>query len=114
LFDGLIEMELPNVSERDLLDHIDLPPTMTAPLGIVLPAQLHEPVLTVFHRLGVSVFSPAPPRRPGAAVVFLIDDDDYIVARDFEVDVPGFRRDAEWFRPSLGGCGLTLARTRMM
>ena len=97
--DGLLALELPNVSESDLVGHIDLPPTTTAPLGLVFPAQLHEPVLTVFGRLGVPVYSPGAPRRLRPAVVFLIDDDDYIVAENFEVDVPEFVHDAQWFQP---------------
>jgi hypothetical protein len=98
-FDHLITLELPNVSESHLLNHIDMPSTNKAPLGIVFPAQLHEPVMTVFRNLEIPVFSPGRPRQPAAAVVFLIDDDDYIIARDFEVDVPEFSHDSEWFRP---------------
>ena len=44
------------------------------------------------------------PRIPHPAVVFLIDDDDYIIADDFEVDVPEFIHEPEWFQPAdLGG-----------
>jgi putative ABC transport system substrate-binding protein len=31
-------------------------------------------------------------------VVFLLDDDDYIIAEDFDVDVPEFEHDVAWFR----------------
>ena len=34
------------------------------------------------------------------AVVFLIDGDDYIIADDFEVDVPEFIHEPEWFQPT--------------
>lgn len=32
-------------------------------------------------------------------VLFLIDGHDYIIADDFEVDVPEFLHKPEWFRP---------------
>ena len=41
-------------------------------------------------------FEPKPKKLP---VVFLIDGDDYIVADDFEVDVPDFIHKPEWFEP---------------
>ena len=62
LIGGLMALELPNVSEHDLISHLDIPPTGTAPLGITLPAQLHDPVLTVFRQLGVPVLSAGSPR----------------------------------------------------
>jgi hypothetical protein len=98
-FNGLIGLGLPNVSEADLLTSIHLPDSSKAPMGLTMPAQLHEPVLTVFRRLGVPVSSPGSPRTPDPAVVFLIDDDDYIIAEDFEVDVPEFVHEPEWFQP---------------
>jgi hypothetical protein len=33
----------------------------------------------------------------------LIDDDDYIVAEDFEVDVPEFVHEPAWFQPAVPG-----------
>jgi hypothetical protein len=34
-------------------------------------------------------------------VLFLIDDDDYIVADDFEIEVPDFEHLDAWFCPDL-------------
>ena len=93
-------LALPNVSEGDLLSYIHLPDPSMAPMGLTMPAQLHEPVLTVFHRLVVPAFSPGSPRAPDPAVVFLIDGDDYIIADDFEVDVPEFTHEPDWFQPA--------------
>jgi hypothetical protein len=96
-------LALPNVSEGDLRSYIHLPDPGKAPMGLTMPAQLYEPVLAVFRRLGVPVFSPGSPRAPDPAVVFLFDDDDYIIAEDFEVDVPEFIHEPEWFSlPSAG------------
>jgi hypothetical protein len=103
LLGGLMALELPNVSEHDLISHLDIPPSDTAPLGMTLPAQLHDPVLTVFRQLGVPVLSAGAPGSSASAVVFLIDDDDYIIARDFEVDVPDFVHEPEWFQPGAPG-----------
>ena len=103
LIGGLMALDLPNVSEPDLIGHLDIPPTGTAPLGITLPAPLHDPVLTVFRQLGVPVLSAGSPRSSASGVVFLIDHDDYIIARDFEVDVPEFVHEAEWFQPGAPG-----------
>jgi hypothetical protein len=103
LIDGLMALELSNVSEHDLISHLGIPPTGTAPLGITLPAQLHDAVLTVFRQLGVPVLSAGSPRSSASGVVFLIDADDYIIARDFEVDVPEFVHEAEWFQPDAPG-----------
>jgi hypothetical protein len=97
--DGLMGLALPNVSEADLRNYVQLSDPNKAPMGLTMPAQLHEPVMSVFRRLGVPVFSPGSPNTPAPAVVFLIDDDDYIIAEDFEVDVPEFVHEPEWFQP---------------
>ena len=99
-FDCLMGLALPNVSETDLRNYVQVPDPSKAPMGLTMPAQLHEPVMTAFRRLGVPVFSPGSPKTPDPAVVFLIEDDDYIIAEDFEVDVPAFTHEPEWFQPA--------------
>lgn len=98
-FDGLMALALPHVSEADLRNHIHLPDSRQAPLGLTMPAQLHQPVLTVLGRLDVPVFSPGSPATPNPAVVFLFGEGDYIIADDFDIDVPAFVHRPEWFRP---------------
>jgi hypothetical protein len=98
-FEGLMALGLPNVTHADLITHVRLPATSEAPMGLTVPDQLHQPVLTVFRQLGVPVFSPPLPRHMSPAVVFLVDDDDYVIAEDFEVDVPEFIHEPEWFQP---------------
>lgn len=48
--------------------------------------------------MGVSLFLPREPRFEPKLVLFIMDDDDFIVARDFEVDLPEFEHREEWFR----------------
>lgn len=98
-FDGLMALALPHVSEAALRNHIQLPDSRQAPLGLTMPAQLYEPVLAVLRQLGVPVFSPGSPATPNAAVVFLFGEGDYIIADDFEVDAPAFVHRPEWFQP---------------
>lgn len=47
--------------------------------------------------MGVPIFAPREPEpRPGP-VVLLLDNDDYLVADDFEVEVPEWEHRDEWF-----------------
>ena len=96
---GLMALGLPNVSEADLLNRIDLSATDQSPFGVEVPLQLMESAVSVFSRLGVPVFRPDLFYVPPPAILFLLDSDDYIIARDFEVDVPEFVHDPQWFRP---------------
>lgn len=66
---------------------------------MTVPAPLHEPVLTVLRHLGVPVFSPHAPMHDRPGIVLLIDRDDHIIADDFDIDVPAFVHDSDWFRP---------------
>jgi hypothetical protein len=93
---GLMALGLPNVSEADL-NRIDLPATDKAPFGVEVPLQLMDSVVSVFSRLGVPVFRPDHFNVPPPAILFLLDGDDYIIARDFEVDVPEFVHDLNGF-----------------
>jgi hypothetical protein len=96
-------MQLPYVAREDLLTYVYARDRRQAPQGMTLPSQLHRPVLNVFDRLGVPVHSPHTPKEPEAASVFLLDEGDYIIADDFEVDVPEFTHDPAWFGPATKG-----------
>lgn len=97
LFERLMTLAPPNVTYADLIAHVSLPATSTAPMGLMVSDRLHEAVLTVFDQLGVPTFSSSTPGPTTPGVVFLIDEDDYIIADDFEVDVPEFIHQPEWF-----------------
>ncbi|MGI4787474.1 MAG: hypothetical protein ACRYFS_01345 [Janthinobacterium lividum] len=44
-------------------------------------------------------YAASEPEATEMPVVFLIDADDYIIANDFEIDVPEFVHKPEWFQP---------------
>lgn len=45
-------------------------------------------------------------------MIEILDDGDYVLAQDFEVDVPEFVHDPSWFRPSGEGAGSDRAMKR--
>jgi hypothetical protein len=96
---------MPYVSRDDLLAYVYARDRRAAPQGLTIPAQLHAGICEVLGRLEVPVFSPRTPNLPPAASVFLLDDGDYILAEDFEVDLPEFVHDSSWFQPASGGAG---------
>lgn len=100
LVDGLLQMHLPYVSREDVLTYVFARDRRVAPQGLTVPSQLHAPVLAIFERLRVPVFSPRTPNVPRPATVFLLQDGDHIIADDFEVEVPEFQHDPSWFQPA--------------
>lgn len=50
-------------------------------------------------RRGIAFSAPFEPKERQKPVLFLIDDDDYIIAMDFEIDLPEFEHRPEWFSP---------------
>lgn len=62
-----------------------------------------HPLFQVLHQVlddqGISYFAAFQPKPTQLPVAFLIDDDDYIIADDFEIDVPEFAHKPEWFQP---------------
>jgi hypothetical protein len=105
LLDGLLAMQLPHVSREDLLTYVYARDRRPVSQGLTVPSQLHKPVLKVLERLEVPIFAPRTPTTPGPATVFLLDDGDYIIADDFEVEVPEFTHDPSWFQPAQEGAG---------
>ncbi len=65
------------------------------------PYSLFQALLPVLDANGVRYFLPNAPKLTSVPVLFLIDGEDYIVADDFEVDVPEFIHSPEWFQPSV-------------
>lgn len=63
------------------------------------PRTLFRAVCEALDEQGVRYLAGAVPESTEMPVLFLIDGDDYIVARDFDVDVPEFEHRPEWFQP---------------
>jgi hypothetical protein len=63
-----------------------------------------DPVLDILRRMGVPVFSPESSEPAAQGVVFLIGDDDLIVADDFEVEVSELVHEPQWFQPAVPDC----------
>ncbi len=105
LLDGLLAMQLPYVSREDLLTYVYARDRRASSQGLTVPSQLHEPVLKVLEQLQAPVFAPRTPNAPGPFTVFLLDDGDYVIADDFEVEVPEFTHDPSWFQPAAEGAG---------
>ncbi len=63
------------------------------------PLPLLQALLPVLDAQEVRYFLPFEPKPTPMPVLFLIDGEDYIIADDFEVDVPEFQHKPEWFYP---------------
>ncbi len=72
-----------------------------APLSLGgLPSSLLEHVAAVLNDLGVRHFLPYRPEPTPDLVAFVVDQTDYIIASDFEVEFPEWEHMDEWFQPS--------------
>lgn len=65
------------------------------------PLPLYQVLLPILDAHGIRCFLPSEPTPPSVPlpVLFLIDGGDYIIADDFEIDVPEFIHNPEWFQP---------------
>ena len=63
------------------------------------PASVVSAVHSVLNELGVEYLEQEPLiRSEPLPVMLLIDGEDYLIAEDFEVDVPEFEHDADWVK----------------
>ncbi len=63
------------------------------------PLPLFQALLPVLDGQGIRCFLPFEPKPTSLPVLFVIDGGDYIIADDFEIDVPNFQHKTEWFQP---------------
>lgn len=63
------------------------------------PKTLFDVLRQVLDEQGINHFIPFEPETVEVPVLFLIDGEDYIVAEDFEIEVPEFVHKPEWFQP---------------
>lgn len=63
------------------------------------PATLFNLLCPLLDEYEVRYYVPHLPKPTSLPVLFLINGDDYIIAKDFEVDVPKFVHNPEWLQP---------------
>ena len=63
------------------------------------PYTLFTALRQVLDEQGIGYFVPYEPELSRLPVLFLVDAEDYIVAEDFEVEVPEFVHKPDWFQP---------------
>jgi hypothetical protein len=68
--------------------------------ALSLPRTLHLAARAYLDRAGASYVVPHEPGARDMLWLFSIDDTSYIIARDFEVDMPEFEFKPEWFKQS--------------
>ena len=105
LIDRLVARNMPFVQKHEIVRYLD-PTWLPVPSrGVSLPTQLQRPVIEELGNMGLRTFVPEPPPSEPTLVAFLLDDRAYVVAEDFEVDVPDFTHDPAWFDPGTKGTG---------
>jgi hypothetical protein len=103
LTDRLVAREMPFVERRDLLPYLDPGSLPVASRAVSLPSQLQGPVLEELTAMNVPTFVPPPCAEAGPEpILFLMDEQNYVVAEDFMVDVPQFNHEPSWFQPARG------------
>lgn len=63
------------------------------------PYSVFQVLCPILDAQNVRYFVPFEAKPKDLPVLFLIDGDDYIIADDFEVEVPEFIHKPEWFKP---------------
>jgi hypothetical protein len=99
LVQRLEQRHLPFVSTDDLVRCLDPPGVVAVPRALLLPQQLLAPVEEELARMGVAVFCPNRHTPDHGLIAFVVDGVDYIIAEDFELEVPEFLHRPEWFKP---------------
>jgi len=100
LVGALLARKHPYVSRGVLYDYLDPIPRWKAPYSLgSFPTTLFRMVREELERLGVPLFIPREPEDRPTPALLLIDGEDYIVAQDFELEVPEFQHPLEYFKP---------------
>jgi hypothetical protein len=98
LFEALMRRGIPSVSLGDFYRYISPRSDWHAPYSLGrFPYSLYWPVREELERMGVRLFLPREPQERTRPILFLIDGEDYIIARDFEIELPQFEHRPEWF-----------------
>ncbi|KKM70600.1 hypothetical protein LCGC14_1439070 [marine sediment metagenome] len=96
-----IQARLQDVPRAELYSYLDPLLPYKAPFCLgTFAFTLFNVVHGELEEMGVAVFVSRRPEPRPTPVLLLIDGDDYIIADDFELDVPHFQHNPEWFKPS--------------
>lgn len=99
LIERVLERGLPWVTRSVLKEYLR-PQQWPAPFSLGrFPCSLYSVVREELEAAGVRLHLPARPQRRDPLIALVLNGDDYILARDFELDVPEFEHRAEWFDP---------------
>jgi len=71
------------------------------PYSLELPQSVLAAAIEALEGLGVGFYKPHVPDVETLPVAFVIDDNNWIVAEDFQVDFPDFEHRPHWFAPTL-------------
>lgn len=102
LVEAILARRLPWVTRSVLCEYLS-PPAYKAPFSLGrFPYSLYTVVCEELRAAQVRLHLPRAPQKRDTLVTLVLDDDDYIIAQDFELDVPEFEHRPEWFEPSTG------------
>lgn len=96
----IMATEPPWITPADLHRYLGHGRRTGAPFA--LPAIPRTPFLLIRRALedsGVRIYAPREPQPGDALVALVVEGEDYLIARDFELDVPEFVHEPAWFRP---------------
>jgi hypothetical protein len=97
--DAILARKLPFIT-RALLDDYLPNRDWKAPASLgYFPYTLYGPVCDELQRSAVRLHLPRVPVERDTPIVLTMDDDDYLIADDFELEVPEFEHRPEWFAP---------------
>lgn len=96
LVEELLALSVP-FADRDYVERMVGRSTWTAPFVMHLPSSWMQHAIDALGRLGVPTFAPYEAAKPKRAVCLLIDGIDFVMAEDFEVELPEFEHRPEWF-----------------
>ncbi len=99
LFDRVLARRLPFVDAAVLSEHLGLRARYTAPYSLgYFPHSLFTVIRAELEDMGARLQLPRLPERKETPVLFLIDGEDYVIADDFDLEVPEFEHRPEWFK----------------
>ena len=91
---------VPFVERQDLFRYLNPYNPYTAPFVIPrLPRSLFITVRQALEAMNVRIYFDREPEPGDPLVVLLLEDGDYIIAEDFDLDVPEFEHKDKWFCP---------------